>query len=79
MQFLPAVGNAFLRSKGTITLLKCTVSQIPLFTFYQTDCEIFAGIFGIPFVILADFISFHTATKEKILCYKTTFSSFILH
>ncbi|MBB4801666.1 MULTISPECIES: hypothetical protein [Flavobacterium] len=65
MQFFPTVGNAFLRSIGTITLPKCAVSQIPLFTFYQTDCKILGGIFIIPFFVLANFFSFNICDQRK--------------
>jgi hypothetical protein len=34
-------------------------------TFYQTGCDIISGIFIIPFVVLGNFFSYHTATKEK--------------
>src|SRR5690554_4759772 len=42
MQFLPLVGNAFLRYKADATTLpKCTLTP-PFFTFRQTGCVVFA-------------------------------------
>jgi hypothetical protein len=69
MQFLASVGNAFLRFKADATpLLKCTISQLPFLTFYQTGCEFLRGIFIIPFVVFSnDFFSHSHQRKDSVL------------
>ena len=60
------VGAVFLHLSGTTPLPKCKATHRPHFTFYQTGCDLFLkGYSSIPFVVLANFFSFHICDQRK--------------
>ncbi len=53
--------------------------QFPFSTFYQTGCDILFMGYSLSHLLFLEMTSFlfTSATKEKILCCKTNFFSFI--